>query len=105
MHLFLIGTFKTIVNNLFNVKNRYEPFYLGKNLLLILNLETKLRTIIPIGRHLNEIDKILLKVPLPLETARNTRSLSEHFKANEWRIFLPEPYLGNIVKYVLFLRV
>lgn len=37
MHLCLIGTFKGMINNLFNTKNRNEPFYLGK--LSLINLK------------------------------------------------------------------
>lgn len=61
----------------------------------------------------------MLTTRLPIECSRGLRSLNErsHFKANEWRnlafyvIFpsfitnLNDPYLSNLIKYILFLRL
>jgi hypothetical protein len=68
---------------------------------------------------MTEINKLLLRVRLPIESSRSTRSFNERrdFKANEWRdiafyIILPilqeflEPkYYINLVKYIVFLRI
>lgn len=65
---------------------------------------------------IKEIDSFLLKIRLPIESSRTTRSLTERakFKANEWRnlafymvvpifeMFLPAKFLNNLAKYVIF---
>ena len=72
-----------------------------------------------LGRRINIIDKVLLNVRLPSETSRNTRSITErsHYKANEYRNLLfylafgilkdilPDQYLHNLLKYILFIRI
>ncbi|CAF0888461.1 unnamed protein product [Brachionus calyciflorus] len=99
MHLSLVGTFKKIFNNFFDKSNWQEKYYLNKNKLFI--------------------DKRLLSVSLPKEIKRKCRSLDErHFyKANEFRTIafylsfglfkdiLPNEYLNNLMKYIIFLRI
>lgn len=65
------------------------------------------------------LNKLLLKIRLPIESARSTRSFSERkdFKANEWRDiafyiiipifagFLNSEYYLNLIEYVVFLRI
>lgn len=71
-----------------------------------------------LGRRIYEIDNILLKIRLPIESSHALRSLNDrcHFKANEWRtlafyIIAPvlnefkSKYVNNLIKYVLFLRI
>jgi len=72
-----------------------------------------------IGHRLTQINKLLLKVRLPIESDRSTRSFNErkNFKANEWRdiafyIIIPilhnhleKSCFSNLVRYVIFLRI
>ena len=65
------------------------------------------------------IDKTLVNIRLPVETSRNTRSITErsYFKANEYRNLLfylafgilkdilPDIYLLNLLKYIIFIRI
>ena len=66
-----------------------------------------------------QIDKILMKIRLPIESSRDVRSLNErsHYKASEWlniafylalpllKNYLPYKYVNNLIKYVVFLRI
>ena len=72
-----------------------------------------------LGRRINMIDKTLVNIRLPVETSRNTRSITErsYFKANEYRNLLfylafgilkdilPDIYLLNLLKYIIFIRI
>ena len=65
------------------------------------------------------IDNILLKIKLPIEIKRGTRTISDktHYKANEFRTllfyicfglfktFLDKKYFNNFVKYLIFMRL
>lgn len=62
---------------------------------------------------------MLLKVRLPIESSRSTRSLNDRgqYKANEWRNlafylfipilknFLPHKYFKNLAMYLVYLRI
>ena len=72
-----------------------------------------------IGNAVEFIDKILLKVKLPYEISRSTRSIGErfHYKANEYRTLalyltvalfkdvLKAKYFKNLLKYIIFIRL
>jgi hypothetical protein len=65
------------------------------------------------------VDRRLLNVRLPSECSRGTRSVNDraHYKANEYRSILfylafgilkdilPDKYLLNLVKYIVFIRI
>ena len=71
------------------------------------------------AKRITSIDERLLRVRLPLEFSRATRSLNErgYFKTNEWRTmafylmlpllfgYLKDEYFENLLKYVIFLRL